>query len=145
MKTLKVIIAHHLKKLGHTPRWLVLVIDLLINTISLWITVFLFEKIGIKAQSSGYERMVLILAISFLFLWLFKSQRGLVRHSTFRDIWKIFFITISILFASKAFSWLWQRVYGYPIFLDIHLVVNFVLSFFLLSFFRGRVLKSMMV
>ena len=86
MKTLKVIIAHHLKKLGHTPRWLVLVIDLLINTISLWITVFLFEKIGIKAQSSGYERMVLILAISFLFLWLFKSQRGLVRHSTFRDI-----------------------------------------------------------
>ncbi|CEN44485.1 polysaccharide biosynthesis protein [Capnocytophaga canis] len=136
MKTLKVIIAHHLKKLGHTPRWLVLVIDLLINTISLWITVFLFEKIGIKAQSSGYERMVLILAISFLFLWLFKSQRGLVRHSTFRDIWKIFFITISILFASKAVSWLWQRVYGYPIFLDIHLVVNFVLSFFLLSFFR---------
>lgn len=87
----------NLSGVRYLPRWVILLIDimlLLVAIIASYLTASQFNHY-IKIFSNDYGVVVLILAINVFFMYVFKTYAGVIRHSTFVDLLKIFFSTIS--------------------------------------------------
>lgn len=86
-----------IRNLRYLPRWTVLFIDTILVSISLIITYFLLLGINIRPlETIALSRQVsLILGVNFVFLLLFKTYAGLIRHSSYMD-------ALKLLFASSA-------------------------------------------
>lgn len=82
------------------PRWLVLLIDMAVVFFSFQIAYILrfnFE-VGQIDISTLYNQAIFVLLVYLLFMLLFKSYSGMIRHTTIKDTYKIIFTN----FASVA-------------------------------------------
>jgi FlaA1/EpsC-like NDP-sugar epimerase len=121
---------------NHTlPRWLVLLVDLLLVYFSFLIAYmlrfnFLFYSFEI---STAFKQAFIVTFLYAIFMIVFKSYSGMIRHTTIRDTYKIIvtaFFALTILFAIT----LLQRIYGW------NLVFNIPLSILLIHAFSLTVL-----
>lgn len=74
------------------PRWVILVIDVLIVLTSLFISHLLIMGLDVnhyKVFPLPYV-FTFIVAINVLYMYIFKTYLGVIRHSTFVDLFKIF-------------------------------------------------------
>lgn len=122
----------------YLPRWAVLLFD--IGLVGLG---FILTHINIEFTSHEWyntlnieQRFIVVIAIYLSFFLIFKTYHGVVRHSTFLDIFRLSLVIIcstgSLLFLNYA----WLFFLGEKIFLIPFLAINMVFNLGLLLFFR---------
>lgn len=130
-----------LSDLRYLPRWVILIIDICFIAISVYFSCYLIEKLSfntIPVFKEGIPVFLIILGISVIFMVMFKTYAGIIRHSTFIDLFKLFLAIFSttVLVAAISFSYYWstgQRM----IYMSIpFLVIFFTASFMLMFLFR---------
>ena len=94
-----------LKQIQILPSWFILLIDIsLVSIITIGSYLF-FKELGVhfSTDTNPSIRFIIIIIVFIIYFLLFKTYKGIVRYSTFKDIIKIFkvvllsFITIILL------------------------------------------------
>ncbi len=127
-----------IRNLRYLPRWTVLFIDLALVSFALLITYFLLDGINIKVLSTlqPLSQMGLAIGVNFIFLLVFKTYAGLIRHSSFMDALKLLFATSATfitLFSVNISSILFT---GNKVFLNTGIFLFALLSFSAQFIFR---------
>ncbi len=122
----------------YLPRWIVLLIDIAILTISLLMAHFILLNLNIQFYESLNlpEQYGLILAINIIFFFLFKTYSGLIRHSTFTDITKLLLASFSTLLVLSIVNYTVFILGGNKIYLMPGLIFYAFFSFSFLLLFR---------
>ena len=132
-----------ISSLRYLPRWMVFLIDVCILFISLGIAFYILNKITVLPKFLPIEwKYIIIIGTNILFMYLFKTFAGIIRHSTFIDIQKIFwssFITVGCLLVLKYSTFWLTKI---KLFYTPLLLLYFVISFTALLVFRLAVKQS---
>jgi len=127
-----------LTELRYIPRWIVILIDVLIILFSILLSYLLLEKLHVKVNFPQYltEKRILLIAVNVVFMFVFKTYAGVIRHSTFFDFFKILLSSGSTLFSLLILNytsefWLGRSLYLYP-----NLFLYFFISVSIMFFFR---------
>ena len=132
-----------ISSLRYLPRWMVFLIDVSILFISLGIAFYILNKITVLPKFLPIEwKYIIIIGTNILFMYLFKTFAGIIRHSTFIDIQKIFwssFITVGCLLVLKYSTFWLTKI---KLFYTPLLLLYFVISFTALLVFRLAVKQS---
>ncbi|WP_213195424.1 polysaccharide biosynthesis protein [Cloacibacterium caeni] len=132
-----------ISSLRYLPRWMVFLIDVCILFISLGIAFYILNRITVLPKFLPIEwKYIIIIGTNILFMYLFKTFAGIIRHSTFIDIQKIFwssFITVGCLLVLK-YATFW--VSNIKLFYTPLLLLYFVISFTALLVFRLAVKQA---
>ncbi|WP_175622864.1 polysaccharide biosynthesis protein [Chryseobacterium schmidteae] len=127
-----------LTELRYIPRWIVIIIDFFIVSLSILLSYFFLEKLKVTINFPDYllQQKLLIIGINIFCMFIFKTYAGIIRHSTFFDFFKIvlssgstLIIMLMINVASEFF--LGDSLYLYPI-----LFLYFFMSVSIMFFFR---------
>ena len=126
-----------LTSLRYLPRWMVFLIDIIILVISLYASFYILNKITVLPHFLPVPwKYAIIIGINLTLMYFFKTYAGIIRHSTFIDIQKIFwtsFLTVGILLGIK-YSYYWTT--QVKLFYTPLLLLYFVISFTSLLVFR---------
>ncbi len=127
-----------ISSLRYLPRWIVFMLDIFILIVSLIVSIFILNKISDKYPSFFpiQWNYLFIIMINILSMYFFKTFSGIIRHSTFIDIQKIFLssiVSLALLILSKyVFLGLFSlKLFPIPI-----LLIYFAISFSSLMIFR---------
>ena len=124
--------------INYLPRWAVLFIDTIIVLIALSLTYFLLKDIDIRPLTALtiWQQLGIILGINFIFLLVFKTYAGLIRHSSFIDALKLLFATLSTYAVLIILNISASYMYEVKIFLNSGLITFSFISFVGLFLFR---------
>ncbi|WP_308418846.1 polysaccharide biosynthesis protein [Flavobacterium orientale] len=127
-----------LVNMGYLPRWIVLLIDVLILVLSALITYLFLSNLTMKFYTtlSWEMRNFLMIIVNIFFFSIFKTYAGIIRHSTFIDGIKLFLSTFSAFISLLVINYSSYFIFGNKIFLVPGLFFNFILNFSLLFLFR---------
>ncbi|WP_027377830.1 polysaccharide biosynthesis protein [Kaistella palustris] len=122
----------------YLPRWVILMIDICFIGLSIYFSKYLIEKLSFSSQEvfpHGSRVVLMIIAISVVSMFAFRTYAGIIRHSTFIDLFKLFLSTFSttIVVAIVSFGyymWSGERM----IFMSVPFLVIFFATAFMLSF-----------
>lgn len=131
----------NLSDVRYLPRWVILMIDVCYVTLAIYFSQYLVEKLSFSSTpifAHGSAMIVVIILVSIFFMFLFRTYAGIIRHSTFIDLFKLFlatFCTTAVVGLISFFSYLiaGERL----IYMSVpFLVLFFASSFMLLFLFR---------
>ncbi|MDW9380302.1 nucleoside-diphosphate sugar epimerase/dehydratase [Chryseobacterium sp. JV558] len=129
----------NLSDVRYLPRWIILVIDIIILVISLFLSTYIIEKIT-KQEFIYHEDKSLIFAfiiiVNTAFMYLFKTYAGIIRHSTFIDLFKLLISCFCTMLAIGTVNILYFWTTGAKFILTPYLILYFVISFMGLFLFR---------
>ena len=122
------------------PRWLVLFIDMSVVFFAFLIAYMLRYNFEVYSfdTSVAFRQAFIVLAVYTLFMLLFQSYAGMIRHATLKDTYKIIFssstalaVLISITLTCRYYKWI-ETDFNLPIsILTIHFgAVNVFQNFF---------------
>ncbi|SHK64390.1 polysaccharide biosynthesis protein [Chryseobacterium polytrichastri] len=129
----------NLSDVRYLPRWIILVIDIIILVISLFLSTYIIEKISIKEFIyHDNERTVFlsIIGVNVIFMYLFKTYAGIIRHSTFIDLFKLLISCFCTMFVVAAINIVYFWTTGEKFILTPYLILYFIISFMGLFLFR---------
>ena len=80
-----------------SPRWLVFLIDLIIVSIGFWFAYFVRFNFSLSFNvHNAFYQWGLFLSINFVLFFIFRPYVGIVRHTGWKDIEKIFYVSLSL-------------------------------------------------
>lgn len=128
----------------YLPRWMVLFIDISILVFSLFLSFFILQKLETGAIQNifPYKKYFLVVAINILFMFIFKTYSGIIRHSTFIDLFKIFLSIICTIFLLIVINFIWDFLYHEKLLRLSLILIYFSVSFISLFVFRLVVKES---
>ena len=121
-----------ISSLRYLPRWTVFLIDIVLIYISLELTDVLLDRFHVPNIATAQElwKYGVVLGVNILFMYLFNTFSGIIRHSTYVDIQKIFlssvgtFCTLTFI---KYFSFLgFEKKYFYVPSLLLYTAFSFI-------------------
>lgn len=123
---------------SYLPRWAVMAIDLTICVVSFIITIAILRDTPLKFYGvlSFVEKGILLIGLQFLCFLLFRSYSGIIRHSTFTDVYRIAVASGCVLLIALATNVVYQILTGQKIFLTTALLLYSFFSLTLLVAFR---------
>jgi len=124
----------NLSDVRYLPRWVVLFIDIFFVSLAIFFSCYLIEKLSyntIKVFSNRGLMYLLIMGVSVVFMFMFRTFSGIIRHSTFIDLFKLFLATLSTTVVVGFVSFGYYFVTGKRI---IHMSIPFLAIFFASSF-----------
>jgi|TARA_R110002020_G_scaffold191187_1_gene390936 FlaA1/EpsC-like NDP-sugar epimerase len=86
--------------------------------------------------------MVMVLSVTLLFFFVFKSYSGIIRHSTFTDILKLALTAVSTFALIVLFNTIYSAVTDQKVFLTTFLLLYMFASFTFMLLFRISVKES---
>ncbi len=125
------------------PRWMVLFLDMCVVYFSFLIAYILRYNFEIYTYeiSLSLEQAFFVLAVYAIFMLLFKSYTGMIRHTTIKDTYKIIFSSTSALIVLILIT-LMSRYYEWSLLFNIPLsilLIHYGAVIMLLFFFRVSV------
>lgn len=132
-----------ISSLRYLPRWIVFLMDIFILFISLSTSHLILKEIAqMPSLTQIIWSFVTIISVNIVFMYFLKTFAGIIRHSTFIDIQKIFWsslLTLTVLYFFKE-----APLFEFKIrdFLTPLLILYFFISFVLLVIFRLIVKES---
>ena len=122
----------------YLPRWAVLFIDTAILHAALVFTYFSLNDINIVPLTTItiWQQLCVIIGINFIFLLLFKTYAGLIRHSSFMDALKILLACLSTFLTLIILNVISAQFYEVDVFRRSGLVAYMFISFVGLFLFR---------
>lgn len=127
----------NLSDVRYLPRWVILLIDICLLFFSVSIAYYVLYKLGITESFTVklYKSYFIIIGVNAAFMFLFKTFAGIIRHSTFIDLFKIFlanFCTVvSLGIANLVYYWSTGVKLMPSSLLMVYLPVSFLLLFLL--------------
>lgn len=131
------------KNLRYLPRWMVIGIDITIVIVSFFISFWVIDTITTASFDvlTKNQELLVVTAVYTICFFIYSTYSGLVRHSTFVDIFKIALACLSTVFillvVNSAYSYWWDE----KIFLIPFLIINVTTTFVVLLSFRIVVKK----
>jgi FlaA1/EpsC-like NDP-sugar epimerase len=129
----------NLSDVRYLPRWIILIIDIVILAISLFLSTYIIEKIT-QIDFIYHEDKSLIFAfiilVNTVFMYFFKTYAGIIRHSTFIDLFKLLVSCFCTMFTIGTINLLYFWIAGSKFILTPYLILYFVISFMGLFLFR---------
>lgn len=125
----------------YLPRWVILCIDIFFIAVAIFFSCYLIEKLSYSTQKVFFNngRMYfMIIAISILFMFVFRTYSGIIRHSTFIDLFKLFLACFCTTVVVGCISFTYFIVTERRmIFMSVpFLIIFFATSFMFLFLFR---------
>ncbi len=128
----------------YLPRWMVVILDIILCVISLFLVYFIvlgspinfLNVISLPAQGS------IILGVTLIFFYVFKTYSGIIRHSTLIDILKLIISSFSTAATLIIFNYVYELITGDRLFITTSLLLYMFLSFTILFLFRIAVKES---
>ena len=120
------------------PRWVILVIDILLLLISLLVSNLLILELNVK-HYNVYPLFYVFLAIigtNVLYMYIFKTYLGVIRHSTFVDLFKIFMANLSCVLTILIINYSYYITFQKKLILVPFLGLYFAISCLFLFVFR---------
>lgn len=125
------------------PRWVIIIIDLIISAVSLLIAYLI--RFDIKADSSMWENelsivqysIIAFFVIRFLVFYFMEIHKGIIRHTSSSDFKRLFIATT--LSSGIIFAFGFVRYYfvdGFYLFPISVVIIEYVFCFFLLAVSR---------
>ncbi len=126
------------------PRWMVIVIDLSICLFSYIVTVGLLRLIPISTYNvlTVVERTAVLLTIQLICFALFRTYSGIIRHSTFTDVYRLALASGSVFLLTMIGNNAYLSYTGTKIFAGTGLLLYTFLSLGFLIAFRITVKES---
>ncbi|MGH1519248.1 polysaccharide biosynthesis protein [Chryseobacterium sp. JK1] len=129
----------NLSDVRYLPRWIVLVIDIIILVISLFLSTYIIEKITQREFIYHEDKsivFVFMIAMNTAFMYLFKTYAGIIRHSTFIDLFKLLISCFCTMLAVGTINMFYFWITGSKFIMTPYLILYFVISFMGLFLFR---------
>lgn len=124
----------NLSDIRYLPRWVILLIDVFFIFLAITISCYLIEKLSFKTTTVFYNNKVMygiMMAVSILFMVAFRTYSGIIRHSTFIDLFKLFLATLCTTISVGVISFGVRVVEGFRM---INMSIPFLAIFFATSF-----------
>ena len=118
----------------YLPRWVVFLIDIFFVILAVYLARYLVEKLSFSKQQIFYNGnfvFALIVGMSIFFMFMFRTYAGIIRHSTFIDLFKLFLATFCTTVMVSAISFFYHLSTGKRL---IYMSVPFLILFFATSF-----------
>lgn len=129
----------NLSDVRYLPRWIILVIDIIILVVSLFLSTYIIEKISIKEfiyHDNESIVFVSIILVNVIFMYFFKTYAGIIRHSTFIDLFKLLISCFCTMFIVGMINMVYFWTTGEKFILTAYLILYFIISFMGLFLFR---------
>ncbi len=129
----------NLSDVRYLPRWIILVIDIIILVISLFLSTYIIEKITRSEFIYHREKIVIFAGVIFsnvMFMYIFKTYAGIIRHSTFIDLFKLLISCFCTLFLVGTANIICEWSTGKEFIINPFLILYFIISFMGLFLFR---------
>ncbi|KPH13688.1 nucleoside-diphosphate sugar epimerase/dehydratase [Chryseobacterium sp. ERMR1:04] len=129
----------NLSDVRYLPRWIILVIDIIILVISLFLSTYIIEKISVKEFIYHDNESIVFLSIigvNVIFMYVFKTYAGIIRHSTFIDLFKLLISCFCTMFVVGVINIVYFWTTGEKFILTPYLILYFIISFMGLFLFR---------
>lgn len=129
----------NLANIRYLPRYIIIAIDVFLIGVSTFFSFKILEKVlnhsdFIAESFAGYA---LIIAVSFFYMYVFKTYAGIIRHSTFYDLLNLLWCIVATTFTLWALSGVYNMFYDYSVPENISFfIVFFFFSFSTLFMFR---------
>ena len=123
-----------LSDIRYLPRWVILIIDICFIALAIYFSCYLIEKLSFSSKPVfSHQTLVflMIILISMIFMFIFRTYAGIIRHSTFIDLFKLFLATFSTTMVVAIISFSYYLTTGQRI---IYMLVPFLVVFFAASF-----------
>lgn len=120
------------------PKWIILIIDLLIVLSVLIVSYYFYTLLNIKFYPtlSISSRLTIIFAVYFFYFFIFKTYTGIVRFSTLKDAFRILLAAFSSYITILLINYLYYWIYDSFIFVSITILITTIFTFFGLLMFR---------
>ncbi|MDY3520343.1 polysaccharide biosynthesis protein [Riemerella anatipestifer] len=128
-----------LSNVRYLPRWVVLLIDIFFLTFSLVLAYATIDRLSFMHHSyilNFYQKYVAILGVNIFFMFVFRTYSGIIRHSTFVDLFKILLASFCTVFTLGIFNYIYYFLFKQKLFLLPILIIYFCISFTVLFVFR---------
>ena len=128
----------NLSDFRYLPRWIILFIDVCLILISLIASHFLIMELAVTPYKTFPWPVVLasIIGINVFFMYIFKTYLGVIRHSTFVDLFKIIFANFATAFTIIVINYSYYFAFGEKIVLIPFIGFYFAISCLFLFVFR---------
>lgn len=127
-----------LTQLRYIPRWTVILIDISIIFLSIFLAYLFLDKLHVKINFPNHrlEKRILLISVNLLFMFTFRTYAGIIRHSTFFDLFKIVLSSGSTLITLIFVNFFIELLLGKSLYLYPTLFLYFFISVSLMFFFR---------
>ncbi|MDF2832931.1 polysaccharide biosynthesis protein [Chryseobacterium indoltheticum] len=127
-----------LTELRYIPRWIVILIDISIILLSIFLAYILLDRLRVQVNFPNHrlEKRIILIAVNLLFMFVFRTYAGIIRHSTFFDLFKIVLSSGSTLVTLIFLNFFIELLFGKPLYLYPTLFLYFFISISLMFFFR---------
>ena len=118
----------------YLPRWVILIIDICFIGFAIYFSCYLIEKLSFSSTpvfKHGNIIFLMIIGISVIFMFAFRTYAGIIRHSTFIDLFKLFLATFCTTVSVGLISFFYHLATGERM---IYMSVPFLILFFATSF-----------
>ncbi|TXD68044.1 polysaccharide biosynthesis protein [Aequorivita lipolytica] len=128
----------------YLPRWAVFMIDILICVVSFGMAYFILDGTPLKFQKVWPTpvRAAFIIGANVYFFYMLRTYAGIVRHSTFTDVFRVAAASFLTALSVVIFNMAYFAVSGEKIFLTTGILLYMFFSFTLMLFFRIVVKES---
>lgn len=127
-----------LTELRYIPRWIVIIIDISIILLSIFLAYILLDRLRVQVNFPNHrlEKRIILIAVNLLFMFVFRTYAGIIRHSTFFDLFKIVLSSGSTLVTLIFLNFFIELLFSKPLYLYPTLFLYFFISISLMFFFR---------
>lgn len=130
----------NLSDVRYLPRWIILMIDIVLILIATKFSCYIIEKLNYNTQVfyRTVPMYLLIIGVNVVFMYIFKTFAGIIRHSTFIDLFKLLLATFFSTLTVVAISYTYYLLVGLKL-ISTHvpfLMIFFASSFMILFIFR---------
>nr|MBP7357169.1 polysaccharide biosynthesis protein [Cloacibacterium sp.] len=132
-----------ISSLRYLPRWMVFLIDIVILMLSLLISYVTLQRlIELPVFYPAIYTFPLIIGVNIIFMLFLKTYSGIIRHSSFIDLQKIFWSSFLTAFILLAVKYLFIYTTHIKLYYSPLILLYFVISFTLLLVFRIAVKQT---
>lgn len=126
------------RNLDYLPRWIILLLDTIIVFVSEVITFFLFKGLKLDYIYDNHIGFAIVfhLIVNVFFFWIFRTYSGIIRHSSYIDVLKLFFAQFSTFIVVLLLNFFVIQLDKPKVFLTTGAFINAILSFSFLFFYR---------
>ncbi|MFL9835665.1 polysaccharide biosynthesis protein [Chryseobacterium terrae] len=127
-----------LTQLRYIPRWIVILLDISIIFFSIFLSYIFLDRLRVQVNFPNHrlEKRLLLISINLLFMFVFRTYAGIIRHSTFFDLFKIVLSSGSTLITVMFLNFFIELLLGKSLYLYPTLFLYFFISVSLMFFFR---------
>lgn len=128
----------------YLPRWAVFLLDIFICIISFALMFLILDGTPLNFHSTWPTpfRAVFLLSINIFFFYALRTYAGIVRHSTFTDVFKVASSSFLTAITAVIFNYIYFAFVGQKIFLTTGILLYMFFSFTFMLFFRIAVKEA---